>query len=115
MMRQYLTSQSALVDLGNRIKSFRIYSLMTQEDLALKSGVSRRSIQNMENGEDVNFSTMIKVLMALGLDSNLDLLVPDPTQRPSNFINYNNKPRLRATKKKTQVMNKEFNWGDETK
>ncbi|MBU1145880.1 MAG: helix-turn-helix domain-containing protein [Firmicutes bacterium] len=115
-MSKYLSSQAALLELGLRLKSYRIYSALTQEELAIKSGVSRRSIQNMENGEDVNLSTIIKVLMALGLDSNLDLLVPDSTQRPSYYLktNSNIKRRSRAIKKKVRDLSKEFKWGDES-
>lgn len=116
-MNKYISSQAALNELGFRLKSYRIYSSLTQEELAVQSGVSRRSIQNMENGEDVNFSTIIKVLITLGLDSNLDLLVPDSTKRPSYHIkaNRNPKQRFRAIKKKTQNLNNEIKWGDDVR
>lgn len=116
-MKKYISSQAALNELGFRLKSYRIYSSLTQEELAVQSGVSRRSIQNMENGKDVNFSTIIKVLISLGLDSNLDLLVPDSTKRPSYYLkkNYNTKQRFRATKKNTLNINDEVKWGDDIK
>lgn len=113
-MNKYISSKSALNELGSRLKAYRIYSSLTQEELAIQSGVSRRSIQNMENGEDVNLSTFIKVLNSLELVSNLDLLVPDPTKRPSYYlkINANSKKRLRASKKKTQNIDHKIRWGD---
>lgn len=116
-MNKYISSQAALNELGFRLKSYRIYSSLTQEELAVQSGVSRRSIQNMENGKDVNFSTIIKVLISLGLDSNLDLLVPDSTKRPSYYLktNYNTKQRFRATKKNALNINDEVKWGDDIK
>lgn len=116
-MSKYLSSQAALADLGLRLKAYRIQSSLTQDDLANKSGVSRRSIQYMENGEDVKFTTIIKVLMVLGLDSNLDLLVPDPTKRPSYYLKMNSgiKRRLRASKKDVPDSSKGFKWGDESK
>jgi len=114
-MNKYISSQAALNELGFRLKTYRIYSSLTQEELAAQSGVSRRSIQNMENGEDVNFSTIIKALITLGLDSNLDLLVPDSTKRPSYYVKANRKPkqRFRAVKKKPQNLNNELKWGDD--
>lgn len=114
-MNKYLSSNSALLEIGSRLKMYRIYSSLTQEDLSMKSGVSRRSIQNMENGEDVNFSTIIKVLMALGLDPNLDLLIPDSSRRPSYYLkaNADTKRRSRVIKNKVQDLSKEFKWGDE--
>lgn len=115
-MSRYLSSQAALSELGSRLKSYRIGSSLTQDDLAKKSGVSRRSVQYMEKGEDVKFTTIIKVLMALRLDSNLDLLVPDSTLRPSYYLkkNSNTKRRLRAIKKVVKDSNKKFKWGDQS-
>jgi DNA-binding XRE family transcriptional regulator len=115
-MGKYLTSQAALSELGFRLRLYRVYRSLTQDDLAIKSGVSRRSIQNMENGEDINLSTIIKVLMALGLDSNLDLLVPDSTRRPSNLLktNSNVNRRSRAIKKMALDGNQAFKWGDKS-
>ncbi|NCB42816.1 MAG: hypothetical protein EOM59_09370 [Clostridia bacterium] len=79
--------------------------------------MSRRSITNIENGEDVQLSTLIKVLMALGLDSNLDLLAPDPTERPSYHLKEKSSApqRKRAIKKGLKTSKRAFKWGDETK
>lgn len=114
-MSKYLSSQAALSDLGSKLKTYRIYRGLTQEDLAEKTGVSRRSIQYMENGRDINLTTLIKVLMAFGLDSNLELLVPDSNRRPSFFVK--NKgvipQRARASKQTKQTVKKAFKWGDE--
>jgi len=116
-MKQYISSQAALNELGFRLKSYRIYNSFTQEELAAQSGVSRKSIQNLENGGDVNFSTVVKLLIALGLDSNLDLLVPDPTKRPSYHLKSNDstKQRFRAIKKRSLPSNNAFRWGDDKK
>lgn len=115
-MRKYLTSQAALKEMGLRLKSYRVYSSLTQDDLAKKAGVSRRSIQYLEDGNNVSFTTVIKTLMVLELDSNLDLLIPDPTKRPSYYLNAssNKNVRFRASKKVARASNKEFKWGDES-
>lgn len=116
-MSKYLSSHVAQKELGLRLKAYRINSSLTQEDLAIKSGVSRRSIQNLESGEDIAFSTLVKVLMVLELDSNLELLVPDSTRRPTYFLKTNSQTsrRLRASKKESQETVKEIKWGDESK
>lgn len=51
-----------------KIKQYREFAKMTQEDLANKSGVSRYLISKLENGEDVNITkkTMISIAKALG-------------------------------------------------
>ncbi len=115
-MNKYLSSRAVLLEISSRIKAYRIDSALTQDELANKAGVSRRSIQNLEKGEDVKLGTMIKVLMALGLDSNLDMLVPDPTKRPSYYLkgNENRHQRYRVTKKIADSPQNTFKWGDES-
>lgn len=115
-MNKYLSSQAVLSVIGSRLKSYRIDASLTQEELADRAGVSRRSIQYMERGDDVKFGTIIKVLMALGLDSNLDMLVPNPTKRPSYYMNMksDNHHRLRASKKTVDESKNTFKWGDES-
>lgn len=117
MMTKYLSSHSALKELGKRLKTFRISFGITQEELSKKSGVSRRSVQNIESGEDVTLTTLIKVLMVFDLDANLDLLIPDSSNRPSYYMKASHKTKLRVRpiKTTTQSQSKEFKWGDEIK
>lgn len=117
-MKKYLSSHAALNEIGSRLKAYRIDSRLTQEELALKAGVSRRSIQYMEKGEDVKFGTIIKVLMALDIDANLDMLVPDPTKRPTYYMNLrSNMHQSKRVRKKNVAEEEEntFKWGDEKK
>jgi len=113
-MNKYLSAHAALNDIGLRLKTYRIDSRLTQDELAVKAGVSRRSIQYMERGDDVTFGTIIKVLIALQLDSNLDILVPDSTKRPTYYMNMkSDTPHLRRVKKKnTDAQKNIFRWGD---
>lgn len=85
-MKKYLTSRAVLVELASRIKTYRIEASITQEELADLSGVTRRSISALENGEDVKLSTFFKVLIALDLDSNFEMLIPDVTTSINHFI-----------------------------
>ena len=115
-MERYLSSSAALSEIGARLKAYRIDYPLTQNELADKAGISRRSITNMENGEDVQFSTLIKVLIARELDSNLDMLVPDPTKRPSFYLKEKSAKyhRKRASKKIHRDPKSTFKWGDES-
>ena len=117
IMGKYLSSLTAIVEIASRLKAYRIDYPLSQQELADKAGISRRSITNLENGEDVQLSTLIKVLMALGLDSNLDLLAPDPTERPSYYLKEKSATlqRKRASKKGLRTSKKTFKWGDESK
>lgn len=116
-MGKYLSSLTGIAEIASRLKAYRIDYPLSQQELADKSGISRRSIMNLENGEDIHLSTLIKVLMALDLDSNLDLLAPDPTERPSYYLKDKSSAstRKRASKKELKTSKKTFKWGDESK
>ena len=115
-MDRYLSSLTALTEIGARLKAYRIDYPLSQQELADKAGISRRSVVNMENGEDVQFSTLIKVLIALGLDSNLDMVVPDQKKRPSYYMKEKSvmHQRKRISKKKPKDSETTFKWGDES-
>ena len=102
--------QEYIQELGQKIKIYRIMNDMSQQDLEDKSGVSKRSISRLEQGETVQVDNLFKILLALGLGDNIELLVPDQTKRPSYYLKQEeNRPK--RVRKKTGRKN--FKWGDE--
>lgn len=102
--------QEYIKELGQKIKIYRIMREMSQQDLEDKSGVSKRSISRLEQGESVQVDNLFKILLALGLGDNIELLVPDQTKRPSYYLEkVENKPK-RVRKKNEK---NDFKWGDE--
>ena len=95
--------------IGNRIKQYRVNAGISQKDLERESGISVRSISRLEQGSSIQLESLIKILSALDLDNNIDLLIPDQTKRPSFYLN--EKTRQRVYKKIKS--NKKFKWGDE--
>ena len=86
--------------ISDRIKNYRIDYSLTQKQLADRAGVSLRSIQRFEKGEDIQLGNLIKLLNALELDKNIQMLIPDVTKRPSAFLDASLKrQRVRLTKK----------------
>lgn len=97
--------------IGDRIKQYRVNAGISQKDLENQSGVSVRSISRLEQGASVQLESLIKILTALNLDANLDLLIPDQTKRPSFYLKDSRKPKQRVRKKERS--NDNFKWGDE--
>jgi len=108
MKKDYLEYQK---DIGERLKQYRIHAGMTQSELEQKCGVSVRSISRLEQGASVQLESLIKILSALNLDENINLLIPDQTKRPSYYLEKNEKKRQRAGRKSKEKSG--FKWGDE--
>lgn len=102
--------QEYIKELGQKIKTYRVMNQISQQDLEDKTGVSKRSISRLEQGKSVQVDNLFKILLALRLGENIELLVPDQTKRPSYYLeNKENKPK--RVRKKAET--KKFKWGDE--
>ena len=100
-----------IIEITNRLKRYRIDYPMTQKELADRSGVSLRSIAYFESGNGIQFANLVKLLAALDLSKNLDLLIPDPSIRPSHFAAEGERKRATTEKKRHRTTN--WKWGDE--
>lgn len=99
-----------LYDLGTKIKLYRIMKELSQQDLADKTGVSKRTISRLEQGGSVQTDSLFKILIALDLGDNIEMLVPDQTQRPSYYLKPSENRPKRVGRRREK---KEFKWGDE--
>lgn len=97
--------------IGARVKMFRVNAGISQKDLEDLSGVSVRSISRLEQGASVQVESLFKILIALNLGENIELLIPDQTKRPSYYLKDSEKQRQRVRKK--EVQSNTFKWGDE--
>jgi transcriptional regulator with XRE-family HTH domain len=70
-------------ELSYRFKQYRINYPMTMAELSEKSNVSIGTIVRFENGNDIGFLNLIKLIKALELSSNFDQLIPEPNVIPS--------------------------------
>lgn len=109
-MKKQKSDQEYIKELGQKIKTYRIMKEMSQQDLADKTGVSKRSISRLEQGETLQVDNLFKILLALDLGDNIELLVPDQTKRPSFYLEKSENAPKRVRKK---TGNNDFKWGDE--
>jgi transcriptional regulator with XRE-family HTH domain len=60
-----------MTEVGDRLKQARRRAMLTQEELAEKSGVAVTTINRIEKGrvEDPHFSTLRKLARALGVEA----------------------------------------------
>lgn len=104
-----------LKELGSRLASKRLNLNLTQTELAERSGVSRPTIQRMEEGSSTQLSNLLKVLRALGLTTNLEVLLPEQTISPLLLAKSRTNKRERASSKSSRKERPDPNWkwGDE--
>lgn len=100
-------------DIYRKVKKYRIERGFTQKELADKSGVSARSLQRFEAGEEISLSAFINILWALGLIDNVNNAIPDMDKRPSVMLAKEKHEEKKRVRKK-QPKNPDFKWGDET-
>lgn len=91
-----LYEREILKELGNRIKQHRISINITQIELAERCGISPSTEIRIENGVDSKISNYIKILIALGLVENLNILIPE-IQPDFKSLYEQKPPKQRAT------------------
>lgn len=110
-MKKYKDVRTILSELGETLKLYRVSLNLSQADIEEKSGVSKRSISRLEQGDGIQLDNFIKVLSALNLEDNLSVLVPNIKNRPSYHLDKERKEKRRA--RKTREKKTTFQWGDE--
>lgn len=104
-MNHYDTSKSASAlaeELGRRLRQARLEANISQDALASRAGLSRRAVQYAEAGKS-QLDTFLALLLALGLDSQLDNLLPPRPLSPLQLLKLQGQPRQRAARQQPQA------------
>ena len=111
---EFSTANSSQIEaaLCNRLESIRLSRNITQARLAEEAGVSTRTIGRLEKGQGVSLDTFIRVMTALGIQQNLEALLPDPTVRPIERVGLKSRERQRARPAKSGDEAPAWSWGD---
>lgn len=117
-MKTFTSSKHILV-LGEQLERVRLLQNRPQTELAEKAGISERTLRRLESGQGGSMDSFIRVLMALNIDSNLSVLIPDSTVRPMERSRSAKNQRLRASGSKNEKTTSQASakptwvWGDE--
>lgn len=106
------TSDQIEATLCKRLENIRLSRNMTQMQLAKEAGVSPRTIGRLAKGQGVSVDTFIRVLTALGIQQNLEALLPDPSVRPIERIDIGGGERKRARPGLSSTEPAVWSWGD---
>ena len=84
-VRQGQTTDVMIEELGRRLRQYRMGRNWTQQELAVAAGLDRKSVAKIEKGGDVNLSSFVQMLRALGRVDDLDKLMPEQISRLDPF------------------------------
>lgn len=91
-----LTDDAVLQEMGHRIAAARLERRITQAQLAEAAGVSKRTVERLEDGESTQLANLIRCLRALGILGNLERLLPETPINPIEQLKGHRTRRLRA-------------------
>jgi transcriptional regulator with XRE-family HTH domain len=95
-------NSAVLKEIGIRVRRERLNQNTTQETLALRAGVSRRVILDLEAGKGCGLSSFIEILRSLRKLDQLDAFLPDPGISPLQLAKLRGRERQRATGRRTK-------------
>lgn len=108
-----LSDDAVLAELGHRIAEARLALGMTQAQLAQAAGVSKRTVERLEDGASAQLGNLVRCLRALGKLEGLERLLPETPANPIELLRSAGAPRSRARPPKAPPAAR-WTWGDET-
>ncbi len=109
-----MTNEAVLAELGSRLASARLERNLTQSDLAVEAGVSKRTVERAEAGGATQLSNLIRLFRALGLVERFDILLPAPVPSPLAQLKLYGKRRRRASRRVSEPLPGKWTWNDKT-
>ena len=105
--------ESLLEEIGKKLAHLRLSRNITQSELAQDAGVSLRTLRRLESGKGVTLDSFIRILVALKLQQNMDILIPNPRIRPIERVRTGGRKRQRSRSAKTVKHGTKWRWGNE--
>ncbi len=93
------SNNAILVELGSRLKEYRIRKNLTQKDLSKNAGISLDTVVRLEKGESVSLEKFVCVLRVLDMLENFEEFIPAPPISPILLRELQGKKRKRVRNK----------------
>jgi transcriptional regulator with XRE-family HTH domain len=109
------TDELVLQEIGRRLLGARLAKNLTQAQLAAEAGVSKRTIERLENGSvGTQLSGFVRVCRVLGVLARLDLFVPEAAPSPMAQLQSGGRVRRRASSlpAKSAAPSAKWEWGE---
>ena len=109
-----LSDQAALAELGRRMADARLARGQTQVQFAEAAGVSKRTVERLEDGASTQLGNLIRCLRALGNLEGLERLLPETAVNPIELLGRRRHRRRRARGDAAGRTPPPWAWGAET-
>ena len=94
------TPDSAVIrELGRRLQRIRLDRNLSQRELAEEAGVSRATIQSIEDGESITLVSLLRLMRVFGLVEGLERVFPEPVPSPIQRLDLKGRERQRASRR----------------
>lgn len=97
-----LATPDVIRNLGLRFRDYRLRLRMTRKDVSEAAAIGMTTLYKFESGNmtDISFSTLQRLLNAIGLGENWDTLLPELPESPYMYDDKDKKmQRVRKSKK----------------
>lgn len=94
-LRELMTDESLLIEIGSRLRDMRINANLRQNDLADKASISRSTVSKIERGKQVGVSEFLRYMRAIDLLESLDSVIWDTSMSPLKLASQQKKDRKR--------------------
>ncbi|MBO9195952.1 helix-turn-helix transcriptional regulator [Rhizobium sp. 16-449-1b] len=105
------SSNAISEEIGQKLERLRLSRNITQSQLAADAGISERTLRRLESGDNPTLDSLLRVLIALKVQQNIDLLVPDSRIRPIERVRTKGAERQRSSSAKATKKGKPWEWG----
>lgn len=93
-----LTNADIIRNLGLRFREYRMRMRLTRKEISRAAAIGMTTLYKFETGNmtDISFGTLIRLLRAIGLSENWNLLIPELPESPYMYgPNEKKKQRVR--------------------
>jgi len=105
-----ILTEKLIAQIGDHLRQKRLTKNLSQADLALRAGISRRTVQAIERGESISLSNFIELLRTLDETEFLQSFADTPQISPLMLAKHKGKMKLRAGKAKSLPPSGEYLW-----
>ncbi len=109
---EYMSPVAIAEELGNRLKQARLNANLTQAEVALRTGLNRRTILNAEKGK-VQLENLVAILVSMDMSDQVNMFLPVQEISPIQLAKLKGQERQRASKTKksnTRIKEDKSSW-----